>query len=136
MNSGKLALIQDLELRAALARFKGLQLDVVEVLEYTNTFNLQAAAILGEFQEVRAQLSRVEAIDAAGQDLPTLSVGTVSAIRSHERLISICLVYTSDAADELIGVDIGCRRKNKKKQNEQLHRGRSMTILCVDLSCE
>ena len=29
-----------------------------------------------------------------------------------------CLLYTSDAADDLLCVDLGCRRINKKKKNK------------------
>ncbi len=34
-----------------------------------------------------------------------------------------CLLYTSDAADDLIGVDLGGRRIIKKKKKEEVSEG-------------
>ena len=39
----------------------------------------------------------------------------------------ICLLYTSDAADERSSVDLGGRRIIKKKKNEQVRRLRNNT---------
>ena len=39
-------------------------------------------------------------------------------------LLNICLLYTSDAADERSSVDLGGRRIIKKKTNEDYHERR------------
>ena len=38
----------------------------------------------------------------------------------------ICLLYTSDAADDLLCVDLGGRRIIKKKQKKQITRNRQI----------
>ncbi len=50
--------------------------------------------------------------------------------------VGLCLLYTSDAADDLIGVDLGGRRiiKNKIEQNTLLSRFQDTTI-AVNSSC-
>ena len=43
-------------------------------------------------------------------------------LRSAARNLSLpCLLYTSDAADDLLCVDLGGCRINKKKKNDELH---------------
>ena len=49
-----------------------------------------------------------------------LCVGVVSILkaflqRRYNTLLNDCLLYTSDAADDLLCVDLGCRRLLKKK---------------------
>ena len=38
-----------------------------------------------------------------------------------DKLLSTCLLYTSDAADDLLCVDLGGRRIIKKKKYKQTH---------------
>ena len=45
----------------------------------------------------------------------TIIIGTLLVASAIYALISVCLLYTSDAADDLIGVDLGGRRIIKKK---------------------
>ncbi len=89
INSGKLALIRDLELRAALGRFQGRQTDVAEVVAYTNELNREAAKILGGYPEIRAVLASTRGFD--GETVATLRIspGTVRAIRVDEELMSV-----------------------------------------------
>ena len=48
----------------------------------------------------------------------TIQSSVVSMMPSRSRLVSTCLLYTSDAADERSSVDLGGRRTiQKKKQN-------------------
>ena len=46
----------------------------------------------------------------------TLEEVKVTARRREEKLQSVCLLYTSDAADERSSVDLGGRRIIKKKK--------------------
>ena len=41
---------------------------------------------------------------------------------SASRMVRICLLYTSDAADERSSVDLGGRRIIKKKKDEESNR--------------
>ena len=68
------------------------------------------------------------AIDAAGGALEALrELPTVGAVAS----LSDCLLYTSDAADDLLCVDLGGRRILKKKNNS--HALRSYPPVTTDL---
>ena len=49
-------------------------------------------------------------------------VGRVPQLLLQAGPVSICLLYTSDAADERSSVDLGGRRIIKKKNNVQLSR--------------
>lgn len=89
INSGKLALVEGADLRAALARFEGLQADVSEVLWYTNELNLEAAKLLGAFDEVRAFVSQTEGLTADVLAQMRLSGETLGRIRADEQLMSI-----------------------------------------------
>ncbi len=53
MSFGKLALIRDSNLRAALARTSGLQEDVAAVLAYARELSLAAATLLGRYPEIQ-----------------------------------------------------------------------------------
>ncbi|MFV1988714.1 MAG: hypothetical protein ACC682_15675 [Gemmatimonadota bacterium] len=77
ISSGKLALLHDPRLRAALARFQGLQADVDEVMGYINGFNTDIASILGEFEAIQAAHSRGE---------EHLSPETIASLRGSARL--------------------------------------------------
>ena len=44
----------------------------------------------------------------------------------------VCLLYTSDAADERSSVDLGGRRIIKKKKNEDKDRSRNFDIIETD----
>ena len=89
INSGKLALIRDAELRAALARFEGLQSNVSEVLGHTNELDRAAATELGSFDEVRAVVSGLENFSQEDLSEVRLSAATLSAMRSDRELVSI-----------------------------------------------
>ena len=54
-------------------------------------------------------------INASGQITGYSNTGTAE----HAFLYSNCLLYTSDAADDLLCVDLGGRRLIKKKNNKQ-----------------
>ena len=58
-----------------------------------------------------------------GQRLHGVVVGLVGGARRHaeKARLGVCLLYTSDAADERSSVDLGGRRiiKKKKKQRQQ-----------------
>ena len=41
-------------------------------------------------------------------------------MNTHEKIPNVCLLYTSDAADERSSVDLGGRRIIKKKNKEEL----------------
>ena len=81
---------------------------------------VQAGDLLIEFDR--------QAILDAGYDLATpiiisnsddyREIDTVasSAVEAGQPLLSVCLLYTSDAADEGLGVDLGGRRIIKKKK--------------------
>ena len=45
----------------------------------------------------------------------------VLGLRLDERLVGHCLLYTSDAADDLLCVDLGGRRIIKKKKKVRKH---------------
>ena len=45
---------------------------------------------------------------------------TLPVIESMTTITEICLLYTSDAADERSSVDLGGRRIIKKKKNEDI----------------
>ena len=47
----------------------------------------------------------------------------LKAIPAHNYAIYHCLLYTSDAADDLLCVDLGGRRILKKKKTHTLHQG-------------
>eukprot|EP00831_Metopus_contortus_P084772 TRINITY_DN9703_c0_g1_i3.p1 TRINITY_DN9703_c0_g1~~TRINITY_DN9703_c0_g1_i3.p1 ORF type:complete len:110 (-),score=4.97 TRINITY_DN9703_c0_g1_i3:31-360(-) len=53
--------------------------------------------------------------------LQTISTNSISNIHSPQILLQICLLYTSDAADDTPCVDLGGRRIIKKKNNELRH---------------
>ena len=53
--------------------------------------------------------------DEGGQRQP----GLLSPGEHRGRLVDICLLYTSDAADERSSVDLGGRRIIKKKKHRQ-----------------
>ena len=53
-------------------------------------------------------------MDAEGGDVLEVVVCCVFAV------VQICLLYTSDAADDLLCVDLGGRRIIKKKTRQQL----------------
>jgi len=89
INSGKLALVANPDLRAALARFDGLQADVSEVLWYTNELNLEAGKLLGAFDEVRAFVSQTEGLTTDDLDQVHLSGETLARMRADEQLMSI-----------------------------------------------
>jgi hypothetical protein len=89
ISSGKLAIIRDAELRAALARFDGLQSDVSEVTWYTNELNLRAAERLGEIEEIRAVLSRESELTDDVFDRRTLSATTVRRMLDDPELMSV-----------------------------------------------
>ena len=61
--------------------------------------------------------------DAIGPDtiakflLTSGSTGNPKAVINTQRMICACLLYTSDAADDLLCVDLGGRRIIKKKNN-------------------
>jgi hypothetical protein len=89
INSGKLALVEDTDLRAALARFDGIQADVSEVLWYTNELNLEAAKLLGAFDDVRTFLAQTEGLTADILAEGRLSGETLGRMRSDEQLMNI-----------------------------------------------
>ena len=49
-------------------------------------------------------------------------------------LLTACLLYTSDAADERSSVDLGGRRIIKKKTKRKLHGGQLISLTQRDLT--
>ncbi len=51
----------------------------------------------------------------------------------HRKTFYFCFLYTSDAADEQRGVDLGCRRiiKKKKKKNTNKQKTNKNTAECL-----
>ena len=45
---------------------------------------------------------------------------TITQVLLNNALLDLCLLYTSDAADERSSVDLGGRRIIKKKKNEKV----------------
>ena len=68
------------------------------------------------FEGVTADLDVV----VANVQPPTLAPVRLDRVRSGER-VSVCLLYTSDAADERSSVDLGGRRIIKKKKILRAH---------------
>ena len=60
-------------------------------------------------------------IEHAGR-LPCRHAMALQAILVHRALMEVCLLYTSDAADERSSVDLGGRRIIKKKNTLRLAR--------------
>lgn len=89
INSGKIALVADADLRAALARFDGIHEDVTEVLWYTNELNLKAAQILGSFDEVRGILSQTDSLTEDVLTQGRLSGETLAGMRANDELMNI-----------------------------------------------
>ena len=48
-----------------------------------------------------------------------------ATIKKEIPLLQTCLLYTSDAADDLLCVDLGGRRIIKKKKNIEMKRGKT-----------
>ena len=59
------------------------------------------------------------ALELADGDLQRVAVVVLGGADHHEQL---CLLYTSDAADERSSVDLGGRRFIKKKNNMNMFR--------------
>mgnify|MGYP002683048396 CR=1 FL=1 len=53
-------------------------------------------------------------------------------LHAANRLFSICLLYTSDAADDLLCVDLGGRRIIKKKKTHVKHTRATLTRQAKD----
>ena len=61
-------------------------------------------------------------------DVTKMIVGPLGGLRiSIENQAGVCLLYTSDAADERSSVDLGGRRIIKKKKKRYVKIGRRMT---------
>ena len=63
---------------------------------------------------IRDRAFHVSQVQARAADLPALQIGRLRDRRLQDELI-VCLLYTSDAADERSSVDLGGRRIIKKK---------------------
>src|SRR5680860_1873313 len=61
-------------------------------------------------------------VDQTNRKPVTLVQGLRKAIETGEMdAVKVCLLYTSDAADDLLCVDLGGRRIIKKKTNSKTH---------------
>lgn len=89
ISSGKLAIIRDVDLRAALARFDGLFSDASELTWFTNELNLRAAERLGELEEIRAVLARESDIGDTLFEQLTLSPATVREMHDDPELMRV-----------------------------------------------
>ena len=67
----------------------------------------------------RQALARLalQAPNSQRKDLIAETLAVVRAVKERSRQQYICLLYTSDAADDLLCVDLGGRRIIKKKKN-------------------
>ena len=83
VSSGKLAMIRDGNLRAALARTSGIQVDVLEVLAYALELSLKAATLFGRYSEIQA----ATATDPLGSGQVTAS--TLRALRSDIEFMGV-----------------------------------------------
>jgi len=89
ITSGKLALIRDTKLRAALARFDGLESNVSDVTWFTNELSVQAAKQLGGLEEIRDVFSHESELTADVLDRLTVSPGTVVLMLGDPELMRI-----------------------------------------------
>ena len=82
INSGKLALIRDSNLRALLSRTSGLQEDVAEVLAYAQEMSLEAAMLLGRYPEIQTG-------EVAPEGQQEIAASTLRALRSDAEFMGV-----------------------------------------------
>ena len=70
---------------------------------------------LGDVYKRQAELG-AELLNIKSKDVLVASTGVIGVYMPMER-IEACLLYTSDAADDLLCVDLGGRRIIKKKKH-------------------
>ncbi len=87
VSSGKLALVRDGDLRAALARTSGLQADVEEVLDYARQLSLEAATLLGRHREIQSG----EAVPDGPREV---TAATLRALRSDAAFMGVSTAKT------------------------------------------
>ena len=74
-------------------------------------------SLVGSEMCIRDRIDATAAIDTFGADFTTTVVDAV-AVQPLEPVLMTCLLYTSDAADDLLCVDLGGRRIIKKKKTK------------------
>jgi len=82
VGSGKLALIRDSNLRAALARTSGIQEDLAEVLAYALELSLEAATLMGRYPEIQIAYVAVEGKQE-------IAASTLRALRSDTEFMGV-----------------------------------------------
>ena len=75
--------------------------------------------LLAEGKRLRLEHWKIQK-DAGVDVIPSNDFAFYDQVLDHHQLFGTCLLYTSDAADDMQCVDLGCRRiiKKKKKKNE------------------
>ena len=75
----------------------------------------------GLFQQAFALSSEEDSLRT--KNLEDLAAVMYKSYKAFDQQTDLCLLYTSDAADDLICVDLGCRRyiKKKKTNNHNIH---------------
>ena len=83
----------------------------------TTTSTTTAASATAERRRIRSHVAADGQAGRRRRGEPYVDVGASAVYRADERAVCGCLLYTSDAADDLLCVDVGGRRiikKNKK----------------------
>ena len=72
--------------------------------------------------ELLRKISRKESYQGQNSDQVLLGMASFPEIWTKVPFLKICLLYTSDAADERSSVDLGGRRIIKKKKNKRIRK--------------
>eukprot|EP00658_Telonema_sp_P-2_P016204 TRINITY_DN16272_c0_g2_i1.p2 TRINITY_DN16272_c0_g2~~TRINITY_DN16272_c0_g2_i1.p2 ORF type:complete len:103 (+),score=27.81 TRINITY_DN16272_c0_g2_i1:752-1060(+) len=88
---------------------------------------LHESEVKGSIDTARADESRVQLVGVIGSHQHDTSGGINNTVKDIEKAckVKVCLLYTSDAADEEDSVDLGGRRIIKKKKNYNIQNGTS-----------
>ena len=102
---------------------------ISRLVEENDDFNELEDGLIKELFEVGRKVLRgiLEHMDA---ELMKSRAEGLRHLGVRERTV-LCLLYTSDAADDLLCVDLGGRRITKKKKNKKSTTDRRATRICT-----